>query len=214
MIDVMEYNEKQVQIIETAERLFSDNGFEGTSVRDIAQDAGVNIAMISYYFGSKEKLLEAIFLYRINYTRLTLLSLLESNHHTPLQKIEKLIDSYLDKMMGNQCFYRLMNQQQIIHEIHNISDLVYESKSKNTELVKKIVQEGQKSGEFKKNVDVAMLMTTLIGTSTHFIISKDFYRRYNNMKDMPDDEFQKHIRKKLSHHLKTLFKSILTNEEK
>lgn len=210
----MDYNEKQVQIIETAERLFSDNGFEGTSVRDIAQVAGINIAMISYYFGSKEKLLEAIFVYRINYTRLTILNILESGNYSPMQKIEKLIESYIDKMMNNQCFYKLMNQSQIINELHKISDLIYESKTKNSEMVKKIVHEGQKTGEFRKNIDISMLMATMIGTANHIVNTQDYYRRYNNMQDMPQDEFQKHLRKKLFHYLKTLFKSILTNEEK
>ena len=57
----MEYNDKQIAIINTAEKLFALNGFDGTSVRDIAHEAGVNLAMISYYFGSKEKLMEAVF---------------------------------------------------------------------------------------------------------------------------------------------------------
>jgi AcrR family transcriptional regulator len=47
----IEFTEKQLAIITTAERLFSIKGFEGTSVRDIAQEAGINVAMISYYFG-------------------------------------------------------------------------------------------------------------------------------------------------------------------
>ena len=60
----MEYSEKQVQIMEAAEKLFAEKGFNGTSVRDIAETADVNLAMISYYFGSKDKLLEAMFTYR------------------------------------------------------------------------------------------------------------------------------------------------------
>ena len=60
----MEYNDKQVQIMEIAEILFAEKGFNGTSVRDIAEKANVNLAMISYYFGSKDKLLEALFGYR------------------------------------------------------------------------------------------------------------------------------------------------------
>ncbi len=48
----MGYSDKHLQIISTAEQLFSKNGFDGTTVRDIAVGAGINIAMISYYFGS------------------------------------------------------------------------------------------------------------------------------------------------------------------
>ena len=44
------------------------------------------------------------------------------------------------------------------------------------------------------------------------ITTQHYYRQINNLQDMPDDEFQKHIKKKLSVHLKKLFKAILTNE--
>ncbi|OJW85274.1 MAG: hypothetical protein BGO69_06560 [Bacteroidetes bacterium 46-16] len=206
----IDYNEKQVQIIETAERLFAAKGFEGTSVRDIAQEAGINIAMISYYFGSKEKLIEAIFAYRISYTRLTILNVINDEAMSPTEKLERIIDSYIDKMMKNQCFYRLMAQERSILEVQNISELIYDSKARNMEMVKKILQEGQKKGEFRKNIDVALLMATMIGTSNHFTSSQAFYRRYNNLKDMSDEDFQKYLKKKLGTYLKTLFKSLLT----
>ena len=61
----MAYNDKHIQIIETAEQVVPKKGYEATTVRDIAEQAGVNIAMISYYFGSKEKLLEAVFNHRM-----------------------------------------------------------------------------------------------------------------------------------------------------
>ena len=50
--------DKKEIIISTAMKLFAQKGFEGTSVREIASGADVNPAMISYYFGSKEKLFE------------------------------------------------------------------------------------------------------------------------------------------------------------
>lgn len=214
MIEVkpMEYNEKQLQIIDTAERLFAAKGFEGTSVRDIAQEAGINIAMISYYFGSKEKLIEAIFAYRISFTRLTMLSVINDKDMSATEKMERIIDSYIDKMMKNQCFYRLMAQERSILDIHNISELIYESKSKNMDMIKKLIAEGQKRGEFRKNIDTALLMATMIGTSNHFTVSQDFYRRYNNLKDMSEEDFQKLLKKKLSTYLKSLFKSTLTHE--
>ena len=52
--------EARVKIAAAAEQLFAGLGYEGTAVRDIAKKAGVNGAMIHYYFGSKEKLYRAI----------------------------------------------------------------------------------------------------------------------------------------------------------
>lgn len=208
----MEYNDKQLKILETAEKLFADNGFEGTSVRDIAKESDINVAMVSYYFGSKEKLLEAIFAYRISITRLKMETILQSKEHVPMQKIEALIDSYIEKMLQNQCFYRLMLQEQTVREINKVSTIVLDAKMKNYEIVKKIIAEGQRSGEFKKNVDVQFMMATMVGTANHFMIYEDFYRKINHLEDLSDDEMKKHLRKKLSIHLKSLFKAYLTYE--
>ena len=49
------------RIIDTAKTLFAEKGFYGVSVRDITGAAGVNTSMISYYFGGKDGLYEAIF---------------------------------------------------------------------------------------------------------------------------------------------------------
>jgi len=46
----------QERLLDAAEELFCEHGFEGTSVRDIAAAAGCNIASVNYYFGGKEKL--------------------------------------------------------------------------------------------------------------------------------------------------------------
>jgi AcrR family transcriptional regulator len=207
----MDYNEKQIQIIDAAEKRFAENGFEGTSVRDIAHDAGINIAMISYYFGSKEKLLEAIFNYRIKTTGSNIEKIIHNDNLSPIQKIDKFIDNYIDRMLQNQSFYRLMMQEPSLKELHQTSEIVYEAKMQNMELIKKTIQEGQALGAFKKNIDVPMMIMTMIGTANHFISTQHFYRRYNNLIDTDDIEFQKHIKKKLSHHLKALFKSTLTN---
>ena len=44
----MELNEKQIKILEVAEKMFAENGYDGTSIRAIAKEADINIAMISY----------------------------------------------------------------------------------------------------------------------------------------------------------------------
>lgn len=52
-------------ILDAAERLFAERGFDGVSVRDITALAGVNVAAVSYYFGSKSGLAVAAFRRRV-----------------------------------------------------------------------------------------------------------------------------------------------------
>src|SRR3954466_559922 len=105
----MNYSEKQIQIITTAERLFSTKGFDGTTVRDIADEAGVNLAMISYYFGSKEKLMEALFEQRAGNIKMRVESLLKDDSLTPFQKIGLLVDEHIERMMQGKQFHRIMH---------------------------------------------------------------------------------------------------------
>tara|TARA_R110000868_G_scaffold84822_6_gene238967 strand:- start:41286 stop:41936 length:651 start_codon:yes stop_codon:yes gene_type:complete len=50
------------RILDAAESLFSIHGFAETSMRDITSDAGVNLAAINYHFGSKEDLVQEVFI--------------------------------------------------------------------------------------------------------------------------------------------------------
>lgn len=52
-------NSKQ-RILEAATKLFARNGFNGISIREICKEADINICMISYYFGGKKELYQAI----------------------------------------------------------------------------------------------------------------------------------------------------------
>ncbi|MGZ6539994.1 MAG: TetR family transcriptional regulator, partial [Bacteroidia bacterium] len=56
----MKKNSKEA-IVNAAISLFNSNGFSGTSIRDIAELANVNIATIAYYFDNKLGLLEYCF---------------------------------------------------------------------------------------------------------------------------------------------------------
>ncbi|MEP6674409.1 MAG: TetR family transcriptional regulator [Ferruginibacter sp.] len=208
----MDLNEKQLQIIDTAERLFADKGFEGTSVRDIAEEAKINVAMISYYFGSKEKLLETLFAVRAEGTVQKLESMLKDTLMNPLQKVNVMIDYFIDKFQKQNCFYKILMREQVAVQRTATSELIQHFKKRNQKLVKQLIHEGQKTGEFSKNVDVPMLMTTLIGTAGHLMATQHFYKEINNLQEMPDEQFQKLIKKKLSSHLKFLFKATLTHE--
>ena len=51
-----EHSETRARLLEAAERLFAERGFEATSVRDITTEAGCNVAAVNYHFGGKDSL--------------------------------------------------------------------------------------------------------------------------------------------------------------
>lgn len=211
-IETMEFNDKQLQIIETAEKLFADRGFKGTSIRDIAEEADINVAMISYYFGSKEKLMEAIFEVRIGTVQMRIESLLKDDSITPLQKVNMLVDEHVERVAQKECFFKIMISEQLINKNPAILNAAKQLKIRNAELVSQLIKDGQKKGVFKKKVDVVLMLNTLIGTVWQTMMSRDYYREFNNLQSMPDGEFNTLIKRKISIHIKTLFKELLTNE--
>ncbi len=62
-------NNVEGRLIEAAEKLFSEKGFDGTSVRDLTSEADCNVAAINYYFGSKENLYQQVFRRRLTELR-------------------------------------------------------------------------------------------------------------------------------------------------
>ncbi|MGH8764517.1 MAG: TetR/AcrR family transcriptional regulator [Burkholderiales bacterium] len=59
-------HETRTRILDAAEELFMQHGFEGTSMRQLTAQAGANLAAVNYHFGSKDALVEAVFRRRLD----------------------------------------------------------------------------------------------------------------------------------------------------
>ena len=212
LIEFMIYNDKQIQIIASAEALFASKGFDGTSVRDIAEAAGINIAMISYYFGSKEKLMEALFVQRTDHIKMKVETLLKDDSLSPFKKLNELIDGHISKAVDMQLFYKIMVTEHLVNKNPFITDALIQLTKRNIEVVTTLITDGEKKGVFKKGADVFMLMNTLIGTVSHTVMNQAFYREYYRQTEMPDEAFKESLKQRLSLHIKQIFKSILSNE--
>jgi AcrR family transcriptional regulator len=208
----MDFNEKQKQIIETAETLFAERGFDGTSVRDIADEAGVNVAMISYYFGSKEKLMEALFELRIGTVKSRVETLIKDDSLSPLEKVNMLIDEHIDRVMQKQGFHKIMVGVQVTNKNPAVLKAVNNLKIRNAEVVTELIKDGQKKGVFKKKIDVVLMMNTMVGTVSQTLMGLEYYREFNSHQETTDEAFEVILKRRLSIHIKTLFKAILTNE--
>ncbi len=85
------------RILDVAELLFSENGVDRVSIRDITTKARVNLAAINYHFGSKEDLIAAVFERRIvpmNEARLAALDAVERVSPTG-PRLEDILESFI-----------------------------------------------------------------------------------------------------------------------
>lgn len=203
----MAYTEKQVQILSQAEALFAEKGYEGTTVRDIADRAGINLAMISYYFGSKEKLLEALFEVRVSASLERVVSIAKNDSLNLRGKIELLIDEYVNKVLSRQDFYKVMVLEQVTNRNSEILKLLKHFKFQYAQLISEMIGQASGSKKNRKNVDVVLLLSTMTGTVMQTLINKDYYREFNNLKKLSAAAFDAHLQKQLTTHLKYIFKT-------
>mgnify|MGYP001251364624 FL=1 len=204
------FNEKQIEIIIAAERLFAEEGFDGTSVRDIAKAANVNIAMISYYFGSKEKLLEALLLYRVNSIKLTLESVSQENI-SPVEKMNKLIYTYVNRIHSNRCIYQILhfelgNKKREL----NFKEFI-QLKKENLKFIEAIVKEGQEKGLYANDINIALLPTIIIGSYIHFHMNKVYY--VDLLLLDTEEKYEKYILETLTPHIQKTINALLTHEK-
>src|SRR6516165_9605193 len=91
--------ETKDKIIETASRLFADQGYAATSLRQIIADAGVNLAAVHYHFGSKEELLDALVHLKaepVNRERMSRLDRLEEQAAGSPLTVEEILRAFLE----------------------------------------------------------------------------------------------------------------------
>ena len=91
-------NPTKERILDTAERLFAEQGYTATSLRGIIAEAEVNLAAVHYHFHSKEALLEAVILRRsvpANRERLILLDRCEQAAGNRPPSLEQVIEAFV-----------------------------------------------------------------------------------------------------------------------
>lgn len=205
----IELNDKKIQILEVAEKLFSEKGFEGTSIRDISKHAKINIAMVSYYFGSKERLLESLIIYKTSDLKLQLENLLHENIE-PLEKVNKLIEIYINRISCNKGIFRVLHFELTSKKIEKSLIAFSELKRENLKSVETIIKQGQSQGVFRKDVIIPLITPTIIGTYFHFHMNKFFFEELLNLNT--EEMYNNYIKTSLTKHIQQTIKALLVYE--
>lgn len=114
-------SDTRARILDAAERLFMAHGYDGTSMRQITSEAGVNLAAVNYHFGSKEALIQEVFRRRLNWLneeRMRALDELEATADGQPLKPSQIVDAFFGTMIrmaedeerGGVIFLRLLGR--------------------------------------------------------------------------------------------------------
>lgn len=188
------FSEKQIHILDIAEELIAKKGYEGTSVRDICSKANINVAMISYYFGSKEKMMSYLYQYRVLKTRENFSEFADTiKDGRPEMQMKEMIKYIVSQLFKYNYFHGFVTQ-----ELRHTETLKVELLDFYQLFVRKlddVIKKGVTSGVFTFTPKPEDILTTIIGSTLFVIRNKNFYELYVPHKD--EESYGKEAEKKV-----------------
>jgi AcrR family transcriptional regulator len=160
-----------------ARKLFTKKGFAATKTRDIANEAGINLALLNYYFRSKEKLFEIVMLENLGHFFQGVMEIVNDEKTDFYKKLELLADFYVSRLLDNPDVPLF-----VLNEARNNPEkLPMKFNLMNSYFMKQFMEEIKK-GRVKK-LDPSNLMMNLVGLSIFPFIARPMFQRIRNISD-------------------------------
>ena len=98
--------ETKEKLLQTAAKMFAKYGINGVSTRDLVKKSGVNLCSINYYFGTKQKLYEAVMDNVYDHIRRNFIDSVEKDFInrsslSPIEEIKQIIGNFFDFLCSN-----------------------------------------------------------------------------------------------------------------
>jgi AcrR family transcriptional regulator len=161
------------RILDAAKKVFVRNGLDGTSMQQIADEAGINKSLLHYYFRTKQKLFGTVLKYAFKFVVPQLQDIFTSNDHIFI-KIEKLVSEYMDLLMKNS-----MIPAFILHEINRNPDSLVQIMKEagiNPDFILELLQEEIRKGTIRP-IDARHLLINIIALCIFPIIARPLAQR-------------------------------------
>ena len=192
----VEKTDKKTEILVAARKLFAEFGFEGTSTRQIAKESGANMAMINYYFGSKEGVFLEIMEDKISGFK-TQLNQINDEQIPAKEKLLKVVDQYATRIFSNIGFHKMMHRELSLTQRPEMFSQIRDAMTRNRTVIENIIENGIADGSFRK-VDVRMSIATIMGTIS--LLANQPTKVEDNI-DMNNDKEREVLRKRMVAHL-------------
>lgn len=169
-------------LIQAGRRLFSQGGYDGTSVRAITREAGANLGAITYHFGSKEALYREV----LDQVLGPLASLLEQTARGPgtaLERVDRVIRTYVRFLARNGDVPKLLLQE--IAAGKGPPAPVMELIRRVSSLLSGMLREGQMRGEIRPS-DPLFLTLSMVAQPVFFALVRPTIGRLRGGDPMAD----------------------------
>ena len=96
-------SKSKLRLLDAAEQLFAEKGFESVSVRDVTQAAKANVAAVNYHFGSRDGMIALVvarYVTPINQERLARLDALERKWGSKAAPLEEILEAFVRPVVG------------------------------------------------------------------------------------------------------------------
>ncbi|MDQ1159850.1 AcrR family transcriptional regulator [Chryseobacterium sp. SORGH_AS 447] len=188
------FTEKQIHILDIAEELIAKKGYEGTSVRDICSKANINVAMISYYFGSKEKMMSYLYQYRVLKTRENFSGFADTiKDGKPEMQMKEMIKYIVGQLFKYNYFHGFVTQE--LRHTDSVKDELMDFYQLFVKKLDEVIKKGVASGVFTFTPKPEDVLTTIIGSTLFVIRNRNFYELYVPNKN--DETYAKEAEKKV-----------------
>lgn len=204
--------DKKDHILDVAEKVFSEQGYDGASTRAISGEAGVNMAMLNYYFGSKEGLFLAVFDRKINSFKDLLKDLGNDEQLSAWDKVASYIDLYTQRVVSNNCFQKMLYQEMSMSKRGELSDNITRILMENVTEFHKLLSEGVANGEFNEDIDFQMVTATIYGTKNFIINAPQLTSTMIGYEVSDEKNLEEKFKPRIKSYLKKLLKAYLVKE--
>ena len=166
-----------------AKKLFTQKGFSATKTRDIAEEAGINLALLNYYFRSKEKLFELIMWENLSLFMGVLIEDIKNTPRSFEDQLDFIVGKYIDMLLANPDLpFFVLNLLQSGHfEDGNIDHPILKSIQELRGSFLKIIMEDMEKGRIKKIHPLHVIANMMSLIIFPFIASKLLIARAGNI---------------------------------
>lgn len=193
-------NHNKHLLLATAEAMFAENGYEGTTVRDIAAKAETNAALIYYHFESKEQLYRSIFDRKFRLLDESLRALQMNAEASSLEKLERYISVYVANIRDNFYFYRILNSELFSFRDYFFKGAILNNAKSIVSIFREVIGEGIAKKEFR-NVDTDLFLMTLFHLLHQVIGRSPLASELLNLEEIAEEQIVDRIKSFVHHQL-------------